>query len=90
MKPAKPFGRHDGARQRFAERTLEEFSAERVFVAAGLLIRQREYSHLPDDEGVNLSKEDIADYVQWLDLKDLRLVRQIAEGLEGPFEETLQ
>jgi hypothetical protein len=58
----------------------------RMFLAAGFLMRQREYRHLPEDEGVNLSKEQIADYVQWLDLRDLKLVRQIAESIGDPEE----
>jgi hypothetical protein len=82
--------RPNGARQRFAEQMLEEIGTERVFIAIGFLIRRREYDHLPDDEGINLSPEDIANYAQWLDLKDLKLVRHIAETVEGPFEETLQ
>jgi hypothetical protein len=74
--------RPNGARQRFAEWSIEQLGIERIFVAIGFLIRHREYGHLPEDEGITLTKEEVADYVQWLNLKELRLIHKMAEQIE--------
>jgi hypothetical protein len=73
--------RPNGARQRYAKWSVEQVGPLRILLAVGFLIRNRHYSHLPCDEGICLTKEEIADYVQWLDLKELKLVHEIAMEL---------
>ena len=74
--------RPNGARQRYAKWSVEQVGPLRIFLAVGFLIRKREYGHLQSDEGINLTKEQVADYVRWLDLDDLKVVHEIAESIE--------
>lgn len=57
----------------------------RLRAAAALLYRgQLQLVHLADDEATDVTKDEIADFVQWFDLLQLKLLRKIAENL-GPF-----
>ena len=77
--------RTDGARQRFAKRLSEEVDFARVFVAAGTLMRDQmeRRGEIGPDDGVPLTPKEIADWISWLDLRQLKHLRKLAESLIG-------
>jgi hypothetical protein len=78
-----PLWRPNGARQRFAKRMVEEVPFERVFVAAGQVLRHRmeQRGEIGPDDGIRPTKEQIVNVIAWSNLRQLRLLRRIAEGL---------
>ena len=66
-----------GRRQRFAKALLDHFGVPHVVVAAANLMAK--------EQGVtelNVTKEEVADYVQWLDEAGLQRLLAVAEGIE--------
>jgi hypothetical protein len=78
-----PQWRPNGARQRFAQCMAEEVDPVRVFVAAGQVLRHRmaERGEIGSEDGISPTKQEFADVIAWSDLRQLRLLRKIAEGL---------
>ena len=79
-----PLWRRNGARQRFAKRLSEEVELPRVLMAAGFVLRHRmeQRGEIGPDEGISPSMDEMINVVAWSDLRQLRLLRKIAESLE--------
>jgi hypothetical protein len=54
----------------------------RVIAAAGLVMRNRLKPSLPDDEACEPTPEAMAEFINSLDKRQLRLLKEAAEGLE--------
>ena len=78
-----PLWRPNGARQRFAKRLLEEVDYGRVFVVAAQVLRHRmvQRGQIGPHDGISPSNEEVLNVVAWSDLRQLRLLRKMAEGL---------
>jgi hypothetical protein len=79
-----PLWRPNGARQRFAERLSEEVDFGRVFAAAGFVLRHRmeQRGEIGPDDGISPSPDEVINVIAWSDLRQLRLLRKIAESLD--------
>jgi hypothetical protein len=73
----------DGARQRFAEQLAEEVDFGRLYAAAAQVLHHRmvQRGEIGPDDETRPSKEDVMNVIQWSDLRQLRLLKKIAEGL---------
>jgi hypothetical protein len=78
-----PLWRPNGARQRYAKRMVEEVDVYRIFVVAAQVLRHRmvERGEIGPKDGISPSKEQVADVIAWSDLRQLRLLRKLAESL---------
>ncbi len=78
-----PLWQPNGARQRYAQRMAKEVDITRVFVAAGQVLRHRmvQRGDIGPNEGISPTKEEVANVIAWCDLRQLRLLRKIAEDL---------
>ena len=83
-----PLWRPNGARQRFAQRMVEEVDPVRVFVVAAQVLRHRmvERGEIGPEDGISPTTEEVADVIAWSDLRQLRLLRKWAESLDEPEE----
>jgi hypothetical protein len=75
--------RPDGARQRFAKRLSEEVDIERVLVAAGSVMRDlmEQRGEIGPDDAFSPDWSEIADWISWLNLGQLKRLRRLAEDL---------
>jgi hypothetical protein len=80
--------RPNGARQRFALRMAEELGFDRVFAAAAQIMRHQmvKRGEIGPPDGVTISLEDVVDWLQWRTLRQLKVIRRIAESLGEPEE----
>jgi len=78
-----PLWRPNGARQRFAARMAEEVDQVRVFVAAAQVLRHRmvQRGEIGPEEGISPTNEEVTNVIAWSDLRQLKLLRKIAEDL---------
>jgi hypothetical protein len=76
----------NGARQRYAQQMLEELGFTRVFVAACQIMRglMVERGEIEREDGISLSKADVVNWLQWRTLRQLKIIRKIAEDLGEP------
>lgn len=74
----------DGERERYAEHQRETLGAERIFVAATQMMLDKGLIK----EGSSVSPEEVYDWLQWLNLTQLRKLSRIAKSLIE-VEETL-
>jgi len=83
-----PLWRPNGARQRFAQRMVKEVDPVRVFVVAGWVLRHRmvQRGEIGPEDGISPAQEEVADLIAWCDLRQLRLLRKMAESLDEPEE----
>jgi hypothetical protein len=83
-----PLWRPNGARQRFAQRMADEVDPVRVFAAAAYVLRHRmvQRGEIGPEDGISPTTEEIADVIAWCDLRQLRLLRKMAESLGEPEE----
>jgi hypothetical protein len=81
-----PLWRPNGARQRFAQRMVDEVDPVRVFVVAAGVLRHRmvQSGEIGPEDGVSPTKEEVLDVIAWADLRQLRLLRKWAESLGEP------
>ena len=78
-----PRWRPHGARQRYAERMSEEIDPGRLFVAAAQMLFNRKLRAGkigPHDE-ITSTEEEVLNVIAWSDLRQLRLLKEMAEGL---------
>jgi hypothetical protein len=78
-----PLWRATGARQRYAQRLVEEVDHGRMFVAACQVLfhRKLKLGEIGTDDAISPSTEEVANVIAWCDLRQLRLLRKIAESL---------
>jgi hypothetical protein len=76
----------NGARQRYAKRFFNEVEISRILAAAGQIMRHQmvERGEIGPHDGVSIQKADFANWIQWCNLGQLKVIRRIAEGLVGP------
>jgi hypothetical protein len=67
----------DGERQRYAERQLGTLGADRIFVAATQLMLHKGLIQ----DGSSVGPEEVYDWLQWLNLAQLRKLSRIAKSL---------
>jgi hypothetical protein len=68
-------------RDRFAQEILDTLPVIRVFAAACLMLRRQRTDHSPDAE-LSPTQEEVAQFIERLDLRGLRKLRWIALKLE--------
>jgi hypothetical protein len=78
----------NGARQRFALRMVKELSFDRVFAAAGQIMRRQMVARgeIGPEDGVSISIDDVVNWLQWRTLRQLKVLRRIAKDLGEPEE----
>ena len=69
-------------RRRFIEQMIEDLGLPAVIVAGGSIIREVHFSDLPDDEGVSIPPEEITRFIDGMNLRQLRALREVAEDVE--------
>jgi len=72
-----------GERQRYAERMSEEVDPHRLFMAAAQVLFHRKLraGEIGPDDGISPTNEEVEDVIAWSDLRQLKLLRKIAEDL---------
>jgi hypothetical protein len=82
-KTGEPLWQSNGARQRYAARLVKEVDQGRMFAAAGRVLfhRKLKAGEIGPDDAISPSTEEVANVMAWCDLRQLRLLRKIAEGL---------
>ena len=80
----RPLWRSNGERQRYAQRMLEEVDHGAVFAAAGQVLfhRKLKAGEIGPDDGITPTQEEMVNVIEWADLRQLQLLRKIAESIE--------
>ena len=52
-----------------------------IYSAAGLMMRRRR-TDLPDDAAMDLTRKEVVEFIESLDVHGLRELRRVAKGLE--------
>ena len=80
----RPLWQSNGERQRYAQRMLEEVDYGAVFAAAGQVLfhRKLKAGEIGPDDGITPTQEEMVNVIEWADLRQLQLLRKIAESIE--------
>ena len=72
-----------GARQRYADRMSEEVDPGRLFMAAAhvLFNRKLKAGKIGPHDEITPTQEEVLNVIAWSDLRQLRLLKEMAEGL---------
>ena len=78
-----PLWEQDGERQRYAKRLSEEVDPGRLFAAVGQVLfhRMLKAGEIGPDDGITPSNAEILNVIAWADIRQLRLLRKMAESL---------
>jgi hypothetical protein len=79
----RPRWQPNGARQRYAKRLAKEVDVGRVFAATAQVLHHRmvQRGEIGPDDGISPSTEEIVGVIEWCDLRQLRLLRKMAESM---------
>jgi hypothetical protein len=82
----KPLWRANGERQRYYDRMFAEVDHGALLVVAGQVLRHRavKRGEIGPHDGISPSFEEMADVIEWADLRQLRILRKCAESLGEP------
>jgi hypothetical protein len=80
----RPLWQSNGERQRYAQRMLEEVDYGAVFAAAGQVLfhRKLKAGEIGPDDGITPTQEEMVNVIEWANLRQLQLLRKIAESIE--------
>ena len=73
----------NGARERYLRRMLEEIPVNVSATVAEILSdRKIRNGEVGTDDMIETTKEEIDNFIQWQDLRQLKLIRKLAEKVE--------
>jgi hypothetical protein len=73
-------------RNKLSQEIVETVPADRIFAAAGLMMRNRRYD-LAADVAIESTKDEVLEFVSSLNVRGLEVLRLVALSLEGGVEQ---